>query len=269
MKIKEKTIDDFGEQWTEYPGNEGIYASIETLQDLCGPLFDIKNFQGLKVADIGSGSGRIVNMLLDAGATHVVAVEPSKAFEVLLENTRARKDKITYLKVPGDEFAELDMDMVVSFGVIHHIHEPDDTMKAIYNSLKSKGKVIIWLYGLEGNQLYLFFAKPLRMLTKRMPHKVLHYFAKFLDFFLSLYIKACSHVNLPMHRYMNNVLAKWTPRIRFVTIYDQLNPAYAKYYKKEEAAALLERAGFKKVRLYHRHGYSWTVIAEKDVPANT
>jgi hypothetical protein len=46
-------------------------------------------------------------------------------------------------------------------------------------------------------------------------------------------------------------------------MYDQLNPAYAKYYTRTEAIDLLERAGFVNVRVHHRHGYSWTVIGEK------
>lgn len=66
-----------------------------------------------------------------------------------------------------------------------------------------------------------------------------------------------------MHAYMNNVLAKWTPMIRFVAIYDQLNPAYAKYYTQSEVKNLLERNGFLNVSLYHRHEYSWTAIGRK------
>jgi predicted RNA methylase len=38
---------------------------------------------GRQVADIGSGTGRIVAMLLAAGAARVTAIEPSRAFEVL------------------------------------------------------------------------------------------------------------------------------------------------------------------------------------------
>jgi hypothetical protein len=41
-------------------------------------------------------------MLLDAGAAQVVAVEPSAAFEVLRENTEARKDRVNYLNLRGD-----------------------------------------------------------------------------------------------------------------------------------------------------------------------
>jgi hypothetical protein len=54
-----------------------------------------------------------------------------------------------------------------------------------------------------------------------------------------------------------------SPHKRRLAIYDQLNPAYAKYYTREEAAALLAAAGFVDIRLHHRHGYSWSVIGTK------
>lgn len=257
-----QTIRDFGEQWIAYPENEGVYASLDTLQDLVAP-FDIKNFENSVAADIGSGSGRIVNMLLAAGAKHVYAVEPSDSFTVLKENTSQESSKITYLKIPGDEFNEGDLDYVVSFGVIHHIPDPGPTMRAIHASLKQGGKAIIWVYGKEGNRLYLFFVQPLRLVTKRLPHWALQGLSKVLNFFLGAYIRLCKHIRLPMHKYMTEVLGKWTPHIRFITIYDQLNPAYAKYYTREEALRLLEDSGFHNISIFHRHGYSWTIIGEK------
>lgn len=260
--LAEQTIRDFGDQWTAYPENEGIYASLDTLKDLVAP-FDIRNFENSVVADIGSGSGRIVNMLLAAGARHVYAVEPSKSFEVLKENTKCDSGKITYLNIPGNEFSMRELDYVVSFGVIHHIPEPEATMRAIHASLKKGGKAIIWVYGKEGNRLYLFFVQPLRMITKRLPHNILHGFCRFLDVFLCCYIKLCNYFKLPMYVYMKNVVGKWTPHIRFVTIYDQLNPSYAKYYTKNEALELMKNAGFINVSIYHRHEYSWTLIGEK------
>ena len=50
---------------------------------------------------------------------------------------------------------------------------------------------------------------------------------------------------------------------RYLTVFDQLNPSYAKYYTEEEAGQLMKRAGFADVRLHHRHGYSWTVLGRK------
>lgn len=50
---------------------------------------------------------------------------------------------------------------------------------------------------------------------------------------------------------------------RRLVIYDQLNPAYAKYYTRAEAYELLRQAGFDDVRLHHRHGYSWTAVGTR------
>jgi hypothetical protein len=46
-------------------------------------------------------------------------------------------------------------------------------------------------------------------------------------------------------------------------VFDQLNPAYAKYYTKEEAIDLLRSAGFSNIEIHHRHGYSWTIVGER------
>ncbi len=75
--LKTQTIEDFGEQWTAFRDNPGYYGSADLLSDLFGPLLSRDAVKGRRVADIGSGTGRIVNMLLDAGAEHVRAVEPS------------------------------------------------------------------------------------------------------------------------------------------------------------------------------------------------
>ena len=65
---------------------------------------------------------------------------------------------------------------------------------------------------------------------------------------------------------MKNVLSKLSRAQRQLVIYDQLNPAYAKYYRREDAERLFRDAGFTDMRLDHRHGYSWTVIGSKPEP---
>ena len=66
-----------------------------------------------------------------------------------------------------------------------------------------------------------------------------------------------------MKNYMQSHLAKLNRKQRKLTIYDQLNPAYAKYYRKSEAINLLKKNFFIDIKTYHRHGYSWTVIGNK------
>ncbi len=262
--LKTRTIQDFGEQWTAFRDNPAYYGSTDLLADLCGPLLPLDDVKGARAADIGSGTGRIVNMLLDAGAAHVHAVEPSAAMAVLKENTADRRDRVTCVNGPGETLPpDLGLDLVVSMGVLHHIPEPGPVVRAAYRALRPGGRMLVWLYGREGNETYLRFAEPLRRVTTRLPHGALVGVSHALSLALDVYIAACRVLPLPMRAYMREVLAKFPRRIRTLTIYDQLNPAYAKYYTRDEAEALLRAQGFTDVRLHHRHGYSWTVIGRR------
>jgi SAM-dependent methyltransferase len=265
--LTHQTIEDFGEQWTRYTTNDGYYASATLFQDICGPLIDLTEIRGSTVADIGSGSGRIVTMLLEAGAQKVVAIEPSKAFEVLQQNTKSWGERVEHICCAGEDIPQdRNLDFVFSIGVLHHIPNPAAVVRAAYGALKPHGKILVWLYGAEGNQLYLKILTPLRKLSTRLPAPVLAGLAHCLNVLLFAYALACRFLPLPLRDYINNVSSKFSWQKRFLVIYDQLNPAYAKYYTGDEASSLLADAGFRDVKSYHRHGYSWTVTGTKPHP---
>ena len=122
---------------------------------------------------------------------------------------------------------------------------------------------MVWLYGIEGNRFYPALATPLRAITKRLPHRVLVGLCWTVYPLLAAYVAACRVLPLPMRRYMTEHLGRFSRSKRVLTIYDQLNPAYAKYYTRDEALDLLRSGGFSNVQAFHRHGYSWTVVGTK------
>lgn len=262
--IQQKVIEEFGEQWTKLTHNTGYYASLEMLKDHLGDLEPVEIFKDQTVAEIGAGTGRIVNMLIAAGAKRVIAIEPSDAFSVLLENTLENKGKITYLKQTGESWDYPELDIICSIGVLHHIHDPIPTVRNAYKNLKHGGKFIVWLYGKEGNEQYLLIANILRRITTKIPHFLLAALTYLLIPLLTVYAFLCKFLPLPMRKYMREHIAKLDLASKKITIYDQLNPTWAKYYRRNEAEGLLKDNGFKDVRLYHRHGYSWTVIGTKE-----
>lgn len=263
----DRTIRDFGTQWSVYTGNEGWYGSVEMFKDMTGPLIDIEELKGKDVADIGSGTGRTAIMLLHAGARHVTAIEPSTAYAMLVENLKEVKDagsRVSALRIKGDQFvSDRPLDYVFSIGVIHHIPEPDPVLRAAYNALKPGGKLFVWLYGREGNDMYLRVVEPLRAVTTRLPHGVLNALVAVLYVAMMAYRFLAKFFPLPLKAYIEKVLWPMSPHKRRLAIYDQLNPAYAKYYTEKEARALLSAAGFVDICLHHRHGYSWSVIGTK------
>jgi SAM-dependent methyltransferase len=263
----DRTIKDFGEQWLRYPDNEGYYGSLELFSDILSPFLKPEELRGRRVGEIGSGVGRIVNMILRSGAKHVIAVEPSQAFEVLQRNILEPK-KVTCLRVTGDKLpAYANLDYVFSIGVLHHIPDPKPVVEAAFRALRPGGHFFVWLYGKEGNRLYLALLRILRIFTKRLPHFILASLVEVIYWPLVLYLILCYVFPLPLCGYMCSVLEKMSPEKRRLIIYDQLNPSYAKYYTRDEAEKLLLNGHFENVRLHHRHGYSWTVIGTKpDLP---
>jgi SAM-dependent methyltransferase len=263
-QLRDQTISDFGHQWTTYTTNDGFYGSVELLKDILHPFIKPDEIHHLSVAEIGSGSGRIVRMLSMAGALDITAIEPSEAIQVLRENTEGLSAKVTCVHATGEGIGELGpFDLVVSIGVLHHIPDPAPVISAAFKSLKSDGKMLIWLYGAEGNLLYLLLLTPLRWLVRALPRFVVPILTWILYLPLWMYIQLCRLLPLPLNDYMTNVIGKMSPDKQRLVIYDQLNPAYAKYYTRTEAEQLLQRAGFKNVMAYHRRGYSWTVVGTK------
>ena len=108
-----QTIADFGEQWLRFDTHQGFYASVALLGDIFGPLLPLDAVRDARVAEIGAGTGRIVQMLLDAGASHAIALEPSRAFDVLRRNLTHNGDRVEYIQATGDRLpAQRDLDLV-------------------------------------------------------------------------------------------------------------------------------------------------------------
>lgn len=270
--LADRTIADFGDQWQRYTDNEGYYGEVEILKGTLEPLVRLEEVQGKRVAEIGSGTGRIVKMLLRAGAREVTANEPSDAFEVLKRNLADEGGRVVLLNKAGHEIpADGAYDFVLSIGVIHHIPDPDPVIAASLQALRPGGRLIVWLYGKEGSGLIVQSIRALRMVTTHLPHFVVAAIAHVLALALELYIFACRYVRwLPLHDYITNVVGRFSRSKRYLVVYDQLRPAYAMYYSEAEARELLASNGFSDVQLYFRHGYSWTVVGTRPgAPAST
>ena len=260
--LQKETIRDFGRQHATYPDSGGYYASVGILADVLGPLMDVREFAGKDILDLGSGTGRWLRVFHELGARTIAAVEPSPAIEVCREKT-ADISNITYHNVTGDRLPDGPYDYVFSYGVVHHIPEPDPVVRRAFEVLRPGGRLVIWLYGRENNGLYLAFLRLLRLVTVPLPDASLDRISGAMVPMLRAYSRLSKSLPLPLREYMHAFVDRVDDYTVRHVIYDQLDPHYAKYYRRHEAIELTEQAGFREVRAYHRARYSWTLTATK------
>jgi len=261
---RKKTIADFGDQWVIHGKIEHNWISDEKFQDHFGDVFDPRVLENKIVCDVGSGCGRIVKFISRHNPKKIYAVEPSIAGVNSMKKNLSDLSNLEIINTSGELFKTKQLcDYIISIGVIHHIKNPIDVLKNIHTNLKDDGLLVIWVYGYENNLLYLLFYKSICSITKKLPNNVLDFFSSILNVMIEPYIFLCRFINLPLKEFLLNVFSKCSWKRRKYIIFDQLNPEYSHYYKKEELVYELEKAGFSNLRFYHRYNYSWTVVCRK------
>lgn len=259
MTTTRSTVGDFSEQWTSYFDNSGYFGSDELLADVLAPLYTLDDLRGKTVAEIGCGNGRFLKTM-GKYADKVFGIEPGDGVENARKwNVESKNVEVVRADVYAlPEHLKGTLDHVFSIGVVHHLPDPRRALENMRALLKPGGKCTIWVYGKEGNELYLLTFGNVRKMTTRLPHKALHAVSTALVPPLRGYIAACRVAPLPMRDYMRKVLRPLSFDALRLNIYDQLNPTIAEYWTRDEVERLMRDAGFKDVKLHHRHGYSWT-----------
>ena len=263
MKIDHKeSHQDFGAQFTKFQSEIDDYgAQIELLKSEVHP-FKLDQIKNKIIMEIGSGNGRVLSGLLKFSPRIVYAIEPSSAIEILKSNVISKKVRFVHQKGEQIDYFEK-FDYVFSMGVIHHIPEHSKVIKNAYHALKPNGELVFWVYGREGNEIYLLIFNNLRRITRLLPDQFLLSFSKLLAITTYVYGLLCRLIKMPLKQYFIEKFNTYPFSYRTKIIFDQLNPSYSKYFQKSELATLLDGAGFKKIIFTHKQSSSWTVIAKK------
>lgn len=262
MKIDhKKSYKDFGNQFSVDNDITEFWGSVSLLKEIISP-FNLDLIENKKIMEVGVGSGRIINNLAKFKPKQIVGIEPSIAINIAKKNIDFPKLELLNIEAQNMSFNN-EFDFVFSLGVIHHIPEYKEALKKIHDSLKHDGKFIIWVYGKEGNELYLLIFNNLRKITIILPDLILRIISQFLTITTYFYGFLCKFISLPLKDYFINVFNKFSFKHRSYVIFDQLNPSYSKYFTKQELIKNLEEAGFKIEILNHRLKYSYTAICSK------
>jgi SAM-dependent methyltransferase len=266
---EEQTVRAFGAEWTTFSDHDRHFASPELFREFV-PFFDRREVEGRIALDAGCGAGRWTQHLAALGASRVIAVDLSEAVEVCARKVSACENVVvvqgSLLAPPIRRGA---IDVAISVGVIHHLAAPAEGLAKIRSLLSSGGGVLAaWLYGYEGNALYLAIFNPLRRLTARCPRRPLLALSYGLTLPLWAWIQTINRwvpvrrdgtPRLPMQTYFR-MLEPLSFRDLASVVYDQLTPTLAKYFRRDEVLALVAEAGGEILDLRHRTHNSWCLL---------
>ncbi len=220
------------------------------------------DWRGKRFLDAGCGMGRNSYWPLKYGAVSSVSIDVddrtlARARQTLSPFAQAEIRHLSIYDIPDvDAF-----DIVFSIGVVHHLAAPDAAVARLAQAARPGGLVLVWLYGAENNGWIIHLFNPVRQaLFSRMPLSVVH----FLSWPLTAILWLGLRIGFSRLAYMK-LISRFSFRHLRAIVFDHMIPRIALYYAKDEAIALLTRAGLADVEAHWTNEMSWTVMGRKRV----
>jgi SAM-dependent methyltransferase len=249
----------FGYSWDTYA--DLLPEHEDQFRRWTAPL-QAEDWRGKIFLDAGCGMGRNSYWPLRDGAARCVAIDMddrtlARARQTLkgFANAEVRRQSIYEI---AEENA---FDIAFSIGVVHHLADPPAAVARLARAVRPGGKVLVWLYGREGNGWIIWLFNPLRkLLFSRLPLPAVHACSWPLTSLLWLALRP----NLSRSPYLRQIRGFSFKHLRAI-VFDHMIPRIALYYSCAEAIALLESAGLTDVTANWTNKMSWTVIGLKQL----
>ena len=256
------TSKRFGFEWDRY---QGLYPHYEEqFLGWVAPLTAV-DFSGRDVLDAGCGMGRNSRWAAKYGARSVLAIDYA---QLAVDAAASGLADLANVSVERQSIYELDrvaaFDLCFSIGVIHHLEFPERAIARLHRALRPGGKLVVWLYGYEGNEVWVRFFRAVHPILKRLPPALVHALAYLVSapIFAGLRLGLHRVLRLGNSRYLDAV-ARFPFAHLHKIVFDQLLPDIAHYYERAEVEALFARQSWGDVSIHHNRGYSWTVICQR------
>jgi SAM-dependent methyltransferase len=249
--------DRFGYEWN-------AYAEIlpEHEAQFCGWTIHMspQDWRGKSFLDVGCGMGRNSYWPMTYAAREGCAVDIDDRSLAIARRNLARFPTMRVERSSAYDLPFADrFDIVFAIGVIHHLEEPERALQRMARAVKPGGRVLIWVYGREGNRWLFALLNPLRRaFFSRMPIALVHHLSLYPAALLWLLLK----LGLRPIEYFR-LLARFRFAHLRAIVFDQMLPRIAHYWSRETVMALMVAAGLEDIRIAPVNEMSWSAIGRR------
>ena len=225
-----------------------------------------EDWRGKSFLDVGCGMGRNSYWPMHYGAADGVAVDVDERSLAAARRNLGAFPAVRVERCSAYELAFADrFDIAFSIGVIHHLEQPDQALARMVAAVKPGGRVLIWVYGREGNRWLVSILDPLRKaLFSRLPIGVVHHLSLYPATLLWLLLRC----GLRPNAYFELIARFSFPHLRSI-VFDQMLPRIAHYWDRETVAQMMAQAGLVDIRLAPVKEMSWSAIGTKPAAGGT
>lgn len=254
VSLKKRTSASFGFEWHAF--SEVIEEYEANFLSYIDPI-STSFFKDKIVLDAGCGAGRHSYYAAKYGA-EVVAFDLSKSVEAAYQNTKQfPKVHVLQADIYNLPFKR-EFDYIFCIGVLHHLPDPQEGFNSLVKVLKQNSPISIWVYGRTNNFMAIHIYEPMRLITKRIPHKALYYLcylpAAMMEVFNSLF-KILNRFRITK-RIARMMPFKYYSRFPFRTklndSFDVFSAPSAKYYTEEEIRHWFTKTGLLDIKVSGR-----------------
>ena len=271
--IDKKTVEDFGEEWNKY--NQSSIPD-EELKKSWNQYFDMFSFEELsndsEGFDMGCGSGRWAKFV--ANKVHLLnCIDPSeKALNVAKRNL-SNFSNIRYFNASVNDniLKENSQDFGYCLGVLHHIPDTLEGIKACAKVLKKNAPFLLYLYYNFENRSSFFkliwrVSDFIRKIISSLSPKTKIFITSIIAYLIYYPLARFAFIseklgidvsNLPLSDYRNKSFY-----FMKTDALDRFGTRLEKRFSKDEIKRMLQEAGFRDIK-FSKNMPFWVSISRK------
>jgi SAM-dependent methyltransferase len=223
-----------------------------------------EDFRGKRVLDAGCGGGHMLGYIRDLVA-EAVGVDLNTAALV-----RRRFRGLPRIRVYDGDIAtfaaEDGFDIVYSIGVVHHTQDPEKTVCNLARLVKPGGKLVLWVYGHEGNFWTRLLVEKPKLMYRWLPRSVLWGCSLVLTACMDPVIYSVYQLPLPWLPFYD-YFRSWR-RLSFVrnatNVFDKLNAPTTHFIKRGDIDRWFAGTPYQEVTVSDWCRLSWRICASRD-----